>query len=223
MSSLADQAAEIVWRAVCREHIGRVALLSSFGTEAAVLLHMVAQVDPATPVLFINTGKLFGETLRYRQSLTTRLGLTDVREVLPTSEALRREDGDGLLFETDPDRCCHLRKVVPLAQAMEGFDALLTGRKRAHGGDRRNLAVIEPHGDHLKINPLVHMGPDDIAAYMRNHDLPPHPLTADGFASVGCYTCTTRTEAGEEPRAGRWRGYAKTECGIHLAPMTRRA
>lgn len=215
----ANAATEAVRRATTNTYAGRIALLSSFGSESAVLLHMVASVAPSTPVLFINTGKLFGETVRYRQTLASHLGLTDVRDVHPDRGVVAADDPDGLLFQRNADDCCRIRKVEPFAHAMQEFDAILTGRKRAHGGIRADLPLIEDTGDHVKINPLIHMEPDDLTAYMQHHDLPPHPLVADGFSSVGCYTCTTKTAAGEGVRDGRWRGQEKTECGIHLPPI----
>ena len=198
---------------------GRIAVMSSFGTEAAVLLHMVATIDPSVPVLFLNTGKLFGETLRYRDALAGQLGLTDVRDIRPNASAVAERDPEGLLFTTDPDACCALRKVEPLRDVMRPFEALLTGRKRVHGGLREDLPVVEVTDDHVKINPLASMTGEDVATYLAVHDMVKHPLVADGYLSVGCYTCTTPTAPGEGVRSGRWRGQEKTECGIHLAPL----
>ena len=196
---------------------GRIALVSSFGAEAAVLAHMVAQIDPAMPVVFLDTGKLFGETLRYRDELAARLGLTDVRSVQPDPERVRNLDADGVLWYGNPDMCCYIRKVEPLARALAGFDASITGRKGFHGGDRSQLARIEAAEEgRIKINPLADWSRDDIEAYFETYDLPRHPLEADGFLSIGCMPCTDRVAPGEDIRAGRWRGSAKNECGIHL-------
>lgn len=192
---------------------GRAALVSSFGTEAAILLHMVAQVDPSTPILFIDTGKLFGETLRYRNTLIKKLGLTGVQTLTP-APLIAKEDEDGLLFQRDADRCCFLRKVVPLNRALTGFDAWINGRKGHHGGARAALPVAETDGQRLKVTPLARWTSEDVAAYFVAHDLPPHPLEEDGYASVGCYTCTARS-SGNDVRSGRWAGSGKTECGIH--------
>jgi phosphoadenosine phosphosulfate reductase len=195
----------------------RIALVSSFGAEAAVLLHLVATVDRTTPVIFLDTGKLFGETLRYRDTLTDRLGLADVRSVPPDPKRLSDIDADGVLWYGNPDICCFLRKVEPLQRALEGFDASISGRKAFHGGERTRLPRIEAAGDgRIKVNPLADWSKADIDAYFLAHDLPRHPLEADGFLSIGCMPCTDRVGAGEELRAGRWRGRAKTECGIHL-------
>ena len=213
--------ADAVLTAMCREAFpGRVALVSSFGADAAVLLDIVARVDPATPVIFLNTGKLFGETLRYRDRLVERLGLTDVRDVRPDGEAVRRDDPGGTLWMSGPDRCCGLRKVVPLDRALAGFDAWITGRKRYQAETRRSLPVIEDAGaGRVRVNPLAAWTQADVDAAFAARDLPRHPLQADGFLSIGCMPCTDRVAPGEDARDGRWRGSTKTECGIHLSPV----
>lgn len=194
---------------------GRAALTSSFGAEAAVLLHMVSEIDPATPVLFLDTGKLFDETLAYRDALVARLGLSDVRSLAPASYELAALDPEGDLHETAPDQCCFVRKVAPLDRGLAGFEAWITGRKAYQSAGRAGLKPIEVSDGRIKINPLLGWRPSDIDAYMETHGLPPHPLLAQGYLSIGCAPCTDRTCAGEDPRAGRWRGRGKTECGIH--------
>jgi phosphoadenosine phosphosulfate reductase len=199
---------------------GDVAVVSSFGAESAVLLHLVASIDPAIPVLFLDTGKHFPETLAYRDLLAERLGLTDLRNLTPDAALLEKRDGTGLRWSYDPDGCCEIRKVQPLAKALAGFDASITGRKAFQAATRANLPRFEIDNSdaqgRLKINPLVTWKPDDIAAYMAEHDLPAHPLVAEGYPSIGCSPCTVKVAAGEDPRAGRWRGWDKTECGIHV-------
>lgn len=208
---------ELVRAMVTGEMKGRIALVSSFGAESAVLLDMVAQADPATPIVFLDTLKLFPETLAYRDALTERLGLTDVRTVQPAERDLARHDPDGTLWSIDPDFCCHIRKTDPLDAALSGFAGWITGRKRFHGGKRASLPTIEgdPLTDRLKINPLAPWTPDDIARYLADRDLPVHPLVDDGFLSIGCQPCTRRVAPGEDVRAGRWAWLDKTECGIH--------
>ncbi len=208
-------AADIVALGVRDIFKGRIALATSFGAESAVLLHMVAAADPATPVLFVDTGKLFGETLRLRDELVARLHLSDVRTLRADPAAVRAADPDGFLFRDDPDRCCAVRKVEPFAAALAGFDAWINGRKRHHGGTRAALGVVEQDGPRIKLNPLADWGAAEIDTYLDRYDLPRHPLVADGFVSIGCFTCTERVTPGEDPRAGRWRGTAKAECGIH--------
>lgn len=194
---------------------GRIALVSSFGAESAALLHLVAEIDKATPVIFLDTQKHFAQTLSYRRKLAHGLGLTDIRDIRPSAEGLERRDPDGDLWKRDADACCTLRKVEPLADALSGFDAWITGRKQFHGGGRVNLPAFEASATHIKVNPLIRWTKDDVAAYAAANDLPPHPLVAQGYPSIGCWPCTHPVAAGEDVRAGRWRGAAKTECGIH--------
>jgi phosphoadenosine phosphosulfate reductase len=198
------------------EFTDRVALVSSFGAESVVLLHLAASVDPTVPVIFIDSGKMFGSTLRYRDAIVERLGLTDVRVARPDPATLATQDTDSGLWLREPDKCCAIRKVAPLARALDGFDAWISGRKRYQGGRRAALPLAEADGDRIKINPLANWTKDDVQAYRRRHDLPEHPLVADGFRSIGCMPCTTRVAEGEDERDGRWRGTDKTECGIHL-------
>ena len=196
----------------------RLALVSSFGAESAVLLHLAAQVKSDIPVLFLDTGMLFGQTLDYRKQLAARLGLSQVRDLRPAYQDLAAGDPANKLWQTDTDACCHIRKVLPLDRALADFDAWVTGRKRFHGGDRLNLPVVEEGGDgKVKFNPLANWGKDDLEAYAAAQDLPAHPLVAQGFPSIGCWPCTQPVEDGEDVRAGRWKGLDKTECGIHLA------
>jgi phosphoadenosine phosphosulfate reductase len=195
----------------------KLALVSSFGAESAVLLDIAAKVDPSIPVLFLDTGMLFGQTLDYRKALAARLGLTDVRDLRPHYQDLATTDPEAKLWQTDTDACCHVRKVLPLDRALEGFDAWITGRKRFHGGDRLALPVVEQTETHVKFNPLANWTKADLDAYMAEHDLPAHPLVEQGFPSIGCWPCTQPVEDGEGVRAGRWKGADKSECGIHLA------
>ncbi len=194
---------------------GRFAIVSSFGTELAVLLAAAAEVNPAIPVLMIDTGYLFAETLAYRDQLQERLGLTDMRTITPDKVEMAVEDAEGDLFQRDPDACCALRKVRPLAGALDGFDAWANGRKRYQGASRASIPIVEADGARLKFNPLADLVRGDIVARFRALGLPPHPLEKFGFASIGCMPCTSRVAAGEDPRAGRWRGRGKLECGIH--------
>ncbi|MGK6319585.1 phosphoadenylyl-sulfate reductase [Sphingomonas sp. DT-204] len=203
-------------RTLLSEHmLGEVALVSSFGTESAVLLHLVASIDPSVPVLFLDTGKHFPETLAYRDELAGRLGLTDLRILTPDAADLAARDDAGLRWSYDPDGCCELRKVKPLEKALGRFDASITGRKAFQASTRAALPRFELDGDQLKVNPLASWTKADIDTYFAEHDLPRHPLEAEGYASIGCAPCTSKVKPGEDPRAGRWRGWEKTECGIH--------
>lgn len=209
-------------RATIRDEFpGRIALVSSFGADAAVLLHLVAQVDPATPVLFLETGQHFAMTRAYRQALAAHIGLLDVRDIAPDAAALAAEDPQRDLWRRDPDACCHLRKVVPLDRALAGFDAWITGRKRFQGASRAALPALEAEDGRIKVNPLWNWNASDIDAYYVDHALPRHPLVAQGYPSIGCRPCTRAVAAGEDARAGRWAGTSKTECGIHSAAAAR--
>jgi len=195
----------------------KLALVSSFGSESAVLLHLVSQVKPDIPVLFLDTGMLFGQTLDYRKTLAAQLGLTDVRDLRPHYQDLATTDPEAKLWQTDTDACCNLRKVVPLDQALAEFDAWVTGRKRFHGGARLSLPVVEEAGRQIKFNPLANWTKADLDAYAAEHALPAHPLVEQGFPSIGCWPCTKPVENDQDVRAGRWAGSQKTECGIHVA------
>ncbi len=201
-----------------REFPGRIALVSSFGAESAVLLDLVAGIDRATPVIFLDTGKLFPETLAYRDELVDRLGLGDVRNIQPAASQRATHDPDGDLWRRDPDACCALRKVAPLTEALGGFDAWITGRKRHQGAARTALDAIEAVDGRIKINPLADWSTARIEAEIAARGLPRHPLRDAGYASIGFLTCTRRIKRGEAVRDGRWAGLAKTECGIHGAP-----
>jgi phosphoadenosine phosphosulfate reductase len=194
---------------------GQIAVVSSFGSESAVLLHMVAEIEPTTPILFLNTGKLFGETLRYRDRLQDVLGLTDIRAIGPHPIERRERDRDGVLWSQNPDACCGFRKVVPMRRALEGFGASVTGRKRFQTGARAEMDSVEFFEGRFRFNPLADWSLADIEAYFLKHDLPRHPLVEDGYPSIGCLPCTRRVQKSESYRDGRWAGLEKDECGIH--------
>ena len=193
---------------------GRIAAVSSFGTESAILLDLVASVDKDVPVIFINTQKIFGETLAYRDALSEQLGLTDLREYRPDPRLLAEKDGTSLRWSYDPDGCCDLRKVEPLRRALAPFDAWISGRKGFQSG-RAALPRFEIDEGRLKINPLADWDKATLDARFTERKLPRHPLESQGYPSIGCVPCTSQVQPGEDPRAGRWRGWDKTECGIH--------
>ncbi|MET4262064.1 phosphoadenosine phosphosulfate reductase [Bradyrhizobium sp. S3.12.5] len=207
--------AEIIAAALKTVGRDQLAVVSSFGTESAALLKVMADVDPAIPVIFLDTGWLFEETLAYRDMLIAKLGLRDVRSIKPLEEALKRDDPDQELWFSNPDACCRIRKVEPLARALKPFSAWINGRKRFQGGVRADIPVVEVDGGRLKFNPFANVSREEIKDIYARAKLPQHPLQASGFMSVGCMPCTSRTTDGEDERAGRWRGRAKTECGIH--------
>ena len=197
--------------------LGDAAIVSSFGAESAVLLHLIGSIDPAVPVIFLETGKHFPETLAYRDTLIEKIGLTGVRNITPDPELLARKDETGLRWSYDPDGCCEIRKVLPLKAALAPFDAQYTGRKAFQSSTRTALPRFEVEDGRLKVNPLADWDKARIDVYFEEHDLPPHPLVEQGYPSIGCAPCTSMVKPGEDPRAGRWRGWDKVECGIHAS------
>ncbi len=211
-------AVSVLTHALTDPKAGKLALVSSFGAESVVLLHMVSVIDRKTPVIFLDTELLFAETLVYQQELSERLGLRDVRIIRAGDADLRRQDPDDTLHRRDPDACCALRKTLPLQQALHGFDGWITGRKRYQGGTRTELDFFETEDGtgRMKVNPLAHWRPEDVRTYIEENRLPRHPLLARGYPSIGCMPCTSPVREGEDIRAGRWRGTEKSECGIHF-------
>ena len=208
---------EILRRVLGDPAVGRVAVVSAFGAESVALLHLVSTVDRATPILFLDTEMLFPETIAHQEKVARALKLSNVRRVGPDRAELFLRDGEGLLHRRDADACCALRKAEPLARALAPFDAWITGRKRYQGGARATLPHVEASEGRLKINPLAAWSREDVRAHMEAHDLSRHPLVARGYPSIGCAPCTTPVRPGEDERAGRWRGQARAECGIHFA------
>ncbi|MDE2384998.1 MAG: phosphoadenylyl-sulfate reductase [Alphaproteobacteria bacterium] len=204
--------------AFARDFKGRVALLSSFGAESSVLLHMVSEVDKHIPVIFLDTLKLFPETLAYRDRLVRELGLRDVRVVQPNVLDIEMEDPAGTLHLSNPDRCCAIRKTLPMDKAFKGFDVMISGRKRFHGATRADLRFISFDESRIKIEPLAAFSALDLQTYMVQRALPSHPLKLAGYHSIGCSpaACTAKGGSAENPREGRWMGQEKTECGIHF-------
>lgn len=212
------EAAGLLADAVRDQYPGEIALVSSFGADSAVLLHMVSRIDPAVPVLFLETGMLFPETLAYQRKLGRALGLRDLRLIRPDADDLAADDPDGTLHTENTDGCCFIRKTLPLRRALSPFRAWITGRKRHQSATRAEIELFEEEDrdGRLKINPLAGWSAEDLRAYMAAHDLPAHPLVARGYPSIGCAPCTSPVRADEDPRAGRWRDSDKTECGIHF-------
>ena len=210
-------ATAVLEHALKDDDLGQVALVSSFGAESVVLLHLVSVIAPRTPVLFVDTRMLFQETLDYQRDLADRLNLCDIRTIRAPQSRLAFEDPDNSLHQFNTDACCAVRKVEPLEHALAGFDGWITGRKRYQGTSREAVQFFEAEGEtRIKVNPLAHWDRADITDYMDNNNLPRHPLVAKGYPSIGCAPCTTPVAAGEDPRAGRWRNSQKTECGIHF-------
>lgn len=212
-ASLRHHGATDVLRAAF-EHVPDLALVSSFGAESVALLHLTAMVNRDAPVVFIDTEMLFAETLVYQQELAEKLGLRNLH--ILRAQDIAQHDPDGTLHQRDTDACCALRKTAPLAAALETHGGWITGRKRFQSGTRVNLEFFETDVDRIKVNPLAHWAPEDVAEYIDENRLPRHPLVAKGYPSIGCAPCTSPVAAGEDPRAGRWRNTDKEECGIHF-------
>lgn len=214
---LRDASAQDVLRAaIAREWPGDLTYVSSFGAESVVMLSLIAEVDASLPVIFIDTGMHFPQTLDYRDEVIERLGLTGVRNINPNETERKVLDPKGMLWKTDADACCALRKVRPLEPALEGFNAWITGRKRFHGGARMNLPVFEFTDGRYKVNPLANWTQAHVDQYLEEKDLPRHPLVAQGYPSIGCWPCTQPAADPNDPRSGRWVGQEKTECGLHV-------
>ncbi|KMK63950.1 phosphoadenylyl-sulfate reductase [Puniceibacterium sp. IMCC21224] len=211
-----QSAQEVLESAIRQDFAGKIGLVSSFGAESAVLLHMVAMIDPYVPVIFLDTWKHFPETIEYRDTLVAKLGLCNIQVVTPRPAGVAADDPDGDLSKTNPDLCCHVRKTLPMLAALRSLSCWITGRKRGQTADRDDLALFEAQDRWLKVNPLLDWGRDDIASYFKAHDLPEHPLKAQGYLSIGCAPCTRAVRPDEDPRAGRWADSEKSECGIHI-------
>lgn len=211
---LRDGSAEAILQAAVKEFPGRIAMLSSFGAEAAAGLHLLSKVDASTPVLFIDTDRHFAQTLSYRHALAAKLGLTNVRVLTP--QQAENADPKGDLWRTNPDLCCTVRRVQPLREVAGDYDALITGRKRFHGGARMRLKPFELLDGQVRVNPLANWSQEELDGYFEAHALPSHPLVQGGYASIGCWPCTEPTRSSEDVRSGRWAGTQKVECGIHM-------
>jgi phosphoadenosine phosphosulfate reductase len=210
---------DVISLSIGRFYPDEIAAVSSFGADSAVLLHMLARIDPGLPVIFLDTGKHFGETLSYRDALIADFGLRNVRVFEPREAALAANDPDGTLHSRNTDTCCEIRKVEPMARAVQPYRAWFTGRKRFQAATRAGLPVFEATGERIRINPLARWTTADLAAYMREHRLRENPLVAYGYLSIGCFPCTQPAQPGEDARSGRWAGQAKIECGIHLTNL----
>jgi len=194
----------------------RLAIASSMAD--AVLVHMAAAIRPGVEVVFLDTGLHFAETLGTADAVEAMHGVT-VRRVLPLLTVQQQEETHGpRLWQRDPDACCGLRKVEPLARALAGYDAWASGIRRDETAARRHVGVVEWDAKRsmVKVNPLASWTEGEVDAYVAAHGVLVNPLLTDGYASVGCVPCTRRVGSGESPRDGRWAGTTKTECGLHV-------
>jgi phosphoadenosine phosphosulfate reductase len=215
-AELRGKSAQEIIAVAVREFGRKITYVSSFGAESAAMLGLIAEVDPGMPIVFIDTGMHFHQTLQYRDTLRDFLKLSDIRTVKGDPAEIKAVDPKGVLNKTDPDACCEVRKVRPLEPALNGFQAWITGRKRFHGGGRANLPVVEYSEGRFKVNPLASWTHEDVEAYFTSRNLSHHPLVADGYPSIGCWPCTVRPADPNDIRSGRWAGFKKEECGLHL-------
>ena len=221
-NELRDASAQTILRvSMIREWPDEMTYVSSFGAESAVMLSLISEVDPAMPIVFLETRMHFPQTLDYRDELIEKLGLKDVRNIGPDKDDLAAEDPKNMLWRANPDACCEIRKVRPLEPALEGFNAWITGRKRFHGGARMSLPVFEYAAGRFKVNPLASWTQEDVQAYFKRRELPRHPLVAQGYPSIGCWPCTKPAEDPNDIRSGRWAGQEKSECGLHVEKAER--
>ena len=194
----------------------RIVYVSSFGTESAIVLHMISKIDKFLPILLLNTHFLFDETLEYKNKLLEKLSLRNFKEIFPDQNTLNNKDFENKLWDINPDKCCEIRKVLPLKKELQFFDAWISGRKSYQSSERRALNVVEFQNNKAVINPLVNFSQKDVEEYFLSYDLPRHPLLSQGYLSIGCKPCTSKCSNVNDMRSGRWINQNKTECGIHL-------
>lgn len=223
LRSVARDAAERLANATAAEILAWTA--QTFGArwivassmQDAVLLHLAAGVRPDVEVLFLDTGYHFPETLGTRDAVAVEYPRLRIVNAAPEQSVADQEAEWGLLNRTDPDRCCRLRKVVPLQRTLAGYDAWVTGARRADAATRANLPVVgwDERNGLVKVNPLAAWSDETFAGYAAEHNVLVNPLLAEGYPSIGCAPCTAKPLPGADPRSGRWAGLAKTECGLH--------
>jgi phosphoadenosine phosphosulfate reductase len=212
-----SQPSESIVSWAAREFSPDLAMSTSFGVESAVLLHLVTQIHPSIPVLFTNTGFHFKETLEHRDRLVKRLNLNlrELKPEIPTEEFLAK---NGRLYERDPDSCCAQNKIAPFEKALKDYKAWITGIRHNQADTRKSSHFVENYRDKLvKVNPLLNWTSKMFWDYAKKYELPYHPLWEKGYLSIGCSPecCTRPVKLGEDPRAGRWAGKNKIECGLH--------
>ncbi len=193
----------------------KVAYVCSFGTESAIILHMISQIDRNFPVILLNTNFLFKETIVYKNYLLDKFKLTNYHEVTPDKKDLKFKDSDNKLWKKNPDLCCNIRKVLPLQKKLKLFDAWISGRKSYQDGERKKIKAFEILNKKIVINPLANINREFVDEYFKENNINRHPLFKKGYLSIGCVNCTVRTLNSDDPRSGRWSNKTKTECGIH--------
>jgi phosphoadenylyl-sulfate reductase (thioredoxin) len=215
--ALEGRSAEDVLAWAAERFAPRITFATGFGAEGCVLVDIIARHRIPIDLFTLDTGLLFPETYALWRRLEERYGVV-IRAVRPGQSVEEQAAAHGAeLWSRDPDRCCALRKLEPLRGALAGFDAWISAIRRDQTPDRANAGVVEADRRFglVKVNPLASWSARDVWARVQAHDVPVNPLHHDGYPSIGCVPCTSRVLAGEDARAGRWRGRAKTECGLH--------
>jgi phosphoadenosine phosphosulfate reductase len=213
---------DVVEWALLKSGIERIAIASAFQTEGTAVMHMATQIKPDIPVLFLETGYQFAETLAFKQRMTERLGLNVVDLVGEHTVQQQAETFGARLYERDPEKCCELNKVRPMFEALRGFDAWMTALRRDSSPTRADSPFLDQYEIEtgrwmVKINPVANWSQQDTYRYLKDNELPRNPLYDLGYSSIGCAPCTRMRFAGEPERSGRWAGKPKWECGIHTA------
>jgi len=208
---------EALLRWAIEEFSPDVALATGFGAEGCVLVAMLSAISPGTRIFYLDTDLLFPETYALRDQLEARYGVQFERRATSLSISDQAAEYGERLWEREPDLCCRLRKVEPLREMLKGMRAWVTAIRRDQSAERTHTGFVEWDSKFglVKINPLAAWSARDVWNYIAKHDVPYNPLHDQGYPSIGCMPCTTPVQIGEVPRAGRWRGTSKSECGIH--------
>ena len=199
------------------EFSDKITYICSFGSESAIILNMISKINKNFPIFLLNSNFLFPETIDYKNDLIDRLKLVNCKDIYPDKVSLKKNDPNNNLWEKNIDKCCNLRKVIPLELKLKEFNAWISGRKSYHQGERSELKAFEFLNGKVVVNPLVNLNKNEVDEYFEKNDLPKHPLVKEGFMSIGCIQCTSKTVDPNNIRSGRWKNSVKTECGIHLS------
>ena len=212
-----DLAPEEILKISMKKFGGKITYVCSFGTESAIILHMISKIDKKFPIFLLNTHFLFPETIVYKNILLKELGLSNCQDIFPDKLLIQKEDPENNLWTNNIDRCCEIRKVKPLDKILKNFRSWISGRKSYHQGERIDLRPFELLNEKVVVNPLINIKKKEADNYFEVNSLPKHPLLKKGYFSIGCVHCTFKTTDKINIRSGRWKNKMKTECGIHLS------
>ncbi len=210
-------APEEILKASIKKFGNKITYICSFGTESAIILHMISKIDKNFPIFLLNTHFLFPETIVYKNILLKELGLSNCQDIFPDELLIKNEDPENNLWKNNIDRCCEIRKVKPLDTILKNFSSWISGRKSYHQGERIDLKPFELLNQKIVVNPLINIKKKEADNYFEVNNLPKHPLLKKGYFSIGCIHCTFKTTDRLKIRSGRWKNKMKTECGIHLS------